>query len=111
MTARRVWTLVPIALLVGACSTSDGEPVSGGQALYRANCSACHADDGSGATGPALGGSALAESITFEETVSIVRDGRSGMPAYRDQLTTAEIESVVEYIRAELGTEPDAPGT
>ena len=96
-------------------------PLSGwAQESYRAYCASCHGVDGDGRAWPRAASSRLARSFrnptwmagqTDEELASAVRAGRPGtaMPAFRALLSDAEIDRLVEYIRAFAG--PDAiPG-
>ncbi|MEZ4518472.1 MAG: cytochrome c, partial [Chloroflexota bacterium] len=81
-----------------------------GERLFTATCTACHGENGSGGTGPALNSQQVLTSLTDEQILeAIVNGGRranSTMPAFGDRLTTTELEALVGYIRA---WEPTAP--
>lgn len=74
-----------------------------GAVVYGSNCSSCHGIKGEGAIGPKLAGGAVAARFPNEQDeVAVVTDGRGSMPAWRDRLTPAQIEAVVEYTRTHL---------
>jgi mono/diheme cytochrome c family protein len=76
-----------------------------GAAGYAANCAACHGADGTGASAPAVSGTSLSN----EELVSIIANGRGGMPGYSATLATEEIEAIAQFV-ADLGTAPGTEG-
>lgn len=76
-----------------------------GAAGYAANCAACHGADGTGASAPAVSGTTL----TNDELVSIIANGRGTMPGYSASLSTDEIESIAQFV-ADLGSEPRTDG-
>jgi mono/diheme cytochrome c family protein len=76
-------------------------------------CARCHGETGKGDTriGKRLNAKdysdpAVQEAMTDEEIIRVTADGavdangRELMPAYKDELTSEEIESLVAYIRA-----------
>jgi mono/diheme cytochrome c family protein len=75
-----------------------------GERIFNTTCSACHGEDGSGGTGPALNSLQLLTGKTDEQIEStIVNGGRrpnSSMPAFGDRMTSVEINAVVDNIRA-----------
>jgi cytochrome c5 len=108
-------------LVLGAClAGSDaraGEPVfsppgtfldpghfieSGGEALYRSICQACHMADGKGAIGagtyPALAANARLASADYP--ILTVLHGRHGMPAFGFYLSDQQVADVVNYVRS-----------
>ncbi|MCX6372431.1 MAG: cytochrome c [Actinobacteria bacterium] len=118
---RRVLTAMACAVLlalgVAACGSSGGSaetPAStptttptatdtaapggagdagAGAAIYTSNCAGCHSTDGSGGSGPNIQGKDDLAAI-----VAQVTGGGSSMPAFEGQLSTAEIQSVAEYV-------------
>lgn len=75
-------------------------------ALYKAKCSACHADDGSssGKMGKQLGAKDLRSDEVQKQTDAQLTDSiKNGMgkkmPAYKDKLTDEQIKDLVGYIR------------
>lgn len=98
------------ALLLSACG-GDSEPSDGGggeaslgQSIYEDNCARCHGPDGEGGVGPQLGDGAVVENYPdLADQITLIREGRNGMPAWDDSLTLEEIEAVAVYEREELG--------
>lgn len=62
-------------------------------AVYASNCAGCHGADGSGGSGPNLQGE-----DSVDKVVAQVTNGAADMPALTGQLSTAEIQSVTEYV-------------
>lgn len=81
-----------------------------GERIFSTTCTACHGENGSGGTGPALNSQQILTSKTDEQIrQAIINGGRrpnSTMPAFGDRLTTVELQALVDYIRA---WEPTAP--
>lgn len=94
-----------IALMVacgnGALATSEPEgaaSASPGEKVYALHCVLCHGKDG---TLGISGAKDLTTSVlSREEMVALVTKGRGAMMAYEKVLTKAEIEAVVEHVRA-----------
>jgi mono/diheme cytochrome c family protein len=76
-------------------TTTTTAPPSG-SAIYAANCAACHGAEGQGGVGPPLQG--IGEVHTIAELVEVITNGRGAMPAWRDQLTPAQIQAVATYV-------------
>lgn len=81
-----------------------------GERIFSTTCTACHGENGSGGTGPALNSQQVLTSLTDEQILQAIRNGgrrpNSTMPAFGERLTTTELEALVGYIRA---WEPTAP--
>ncbi|MBD3896912.1 cytochrome c [Halomonas sp. ML-15] len=95
-------TVIAVPLLMAAQSAlADGEP------LYQQNCSACHMTDGSGIPGafPALADSDFVAG-NLEELIRIVAYGRAGMPSFGDELASAELAEILNYIRDTFNDTP-----
>ena len=98
------------ALLLAACGGDSGgggdagDEESLGQQVYSTNCARCHGPDGEGGVGPQLGDGAVKENYPdLEDQLTVIREGRNGMPSWEGQLTPEEIEAVAVYEREELG--------
>ena len=64
------------------------------EGIARDNCASCHGQDFSGAMGPALAGTSLAE----DEFTSTVREGQGSMPAFsEDQIADDELTALYEF--------------
>jgi cytochrome c6 len=78
---------------------------TGGEALYKAKCVACHGADGKGET--AVGkankirdlGSADVQAQSDDVIAAIISNGKSKMPAYGKSLKPEQIKDLVAYIR------------
>jgi mono/diheme cytochrome c family protein len=70
-----------------------------GATLFAANCSACHGVDGEGGMGPQLLRGAVASHLSEGEELSVVTNGRAGMPAWSGALSPEQIQQVVAYTR------------
>ncbi len=92
-----------LVLLVANEPDSGGDGGGGnaspGAALYASNCARCHGGDGGGGLGPQLSDGKVADDLSEAEEISVVTNGRSGMPSFGDALTAAEIQQVVAYTR------------
>jgi mono/diheme cytochrome c family protein len=80
----------------------DRAPASSGKQVFTANCAQCHGPEGEGGVGPRLAGTVVAEYPDEEDQAAIVRDGRGGMPSFRNRLTPEQIADVVAYTRTGL---------
>jgi alcohol dehydrogenase (cytochrome c) len=98
-----------IAAAAAACSSDGGSsgPADGGKpdgaAIFATNCATCHAADGSGGQGPAIGDGAANEALSEADMVEVVTNGKAAMPAWEAKLSAAEIAAVVDYVRTDLG--------
>lgn len=97
----RALRLFPIGLLLAACSGQNG---SGGASaadtpgglVYREQCALCHGGDG----GLGMNGAKdLSRStLTRQEMVRIVTDGRAMMPPFGGVLRPDQIEAAVDHV-------------
>ena len=83
-----------------------------GQSLYNDTCAACHQRTGAGIKGafPALTGGKLVTG-PLPVLVATVLNGRGGMPAFKSDLTDAQMAMVLTYIRASWGNKASAVTT
>jgi mono/diheme cytochrome c family protein len=102
--------------------TPDGGPVlAAGKSLYEEHCAECHGADGRGEAYryPALAGNGLVTAPGAANVLQTVLFGGFapstaahprpyGMPAYSEQLSSAEIAAVISYIRAAWGNNGSA---
>ena len=79
------------------------------QSLFMDNCSACHQATGKGVKGafPALAGSAFVQGDAKIVT-STVLNGRAGMPAFKDDLSDADLSAILTYVRSSWGNKAPA---
>lgn len=105
-----VTLLVAVGFVVALFANEPGDGSSTGAAaksgpgydVYLANCARCHGQDGQGGIGPKLAGVVTADFPDAREEVAVVRDGRAGMPSFKDDLSAAQIQDVVAYTRTQL---------
>ena len=87
------------ALLSAETKASPGEDV------FKSHCVVCHGADGAGKTtlGQQLKASDLhgkdVQSLTDAQLKQIISEGKNNMPAFKGQVTEAEIDDLVTYIR------------
>lgn len=94
----------PTATSVAAAGAASETPDPAAVALYIANCSSCHAADGSGATGLPIGDGALNAKYTRSQMEALIRVGTGTMAGLEDRLSTQEIADIVDYVRNHLKT-------
>jgi mono/diheme cytochrome c family protein len=93
------------------------EPLPNVVAVYRAKCSSCHAQNGTGRTtmGKQLGvpdlTSAAAMSQADQEWARAITGGKGKMPAYAKDLTRVQVNQLVAYIRGLAGGAMTKPPT
>jgi mono/diheme cytochrome c family protein len=108
----RVSGLLAVFVILGssAAHAQQGDGVFGsashfteptGAAIYRSVCAGCHMADGQGAAGagtyPALAGNQRLAAIGYP--ITVVLNGRHGMPGFGRLLSDQQIADVVDYIR------------
>jgi mono/diheme cytochrome c family protein len=100
---------LPLAALASVTASSAALAAGQPKAAYEDNCSACHQVTGKGIKGafPAL---AAAPMVTGPAPVlvSTVLNGRAGMPAFKDDLSDAELSAILTYIRTSWGNKASA---
>jgi polyvinyl alcohol dehydrogenase (cytochrome) len=82
----------------------DQDDGSTGEDVYQQSCASCHGGSGEGSSGPSLVD--VAERLSRDDHVAIVRDGRGKMPGWGDTMSPDEIEAVVDYEREVLSPGP-----
>ncbi len=76
-----------------------------GADTYKAKCMMCHAGDGSGNTpaGKSMGAipfkTAALIKASDADLIAATTNGKGKMPAYKSQLTAAQIAAVIAYMR------------
>jgi len=117
--ARDALKLALLGLILATASTSFAEditePVSAKaeadktvvDKLYKDNCAECHNERRLGAMGPAL----LPENLNRlrkTEAIDVISNGRvaTQMPAFKDKLSNAQIQSLVEFVYTPLKETP-----
>jgi cytochrome c6 len=90
-----------ITLLSGAAQAQTG-----GEALYKTKCVACHGADGKGETAAGKAnkvrdlGSADVQKQSDDELSGIIGNGKGKMPAYSKSLKPEQIKDLVTFLRS-----------
>lgn len=92
------YRLAALALATGLAAPAIA--AADGKSLFMDNCSACHQADGKGVKGafPALDGSPLVKGPP-QVVITTVLNGRAGMPAFKDDLSDADLAAILTYVR------------
>lgn len=79
------------------------------QSQFLDNCSACHQPTGKGVKGafPALAGSPFVQGDPKIVTTTVL-NGRAGMPAFKDDLSDADLAAILTYVRSSWGNKASA---
>jgi len=122
---RRFFPLVLAALMLGLVTASLGTHRAGaapdGKLIFGKNCAACHQANGSGlGPFPPLAGNPDVTKADSSAIIATVLNGRTGpitvngkqyggnMPAWRGQLSNADIAAVLTYVRSAWGNNAPA---
>lgn len=79
-----------------AAVTGSGKP--DGAQLYDMYCTLCHGEDGKLGINGAK--DLTASALSREETIAIVTHGRNTMAPFKQVLNAAQVEAVVDHVRA-----------
>ena len=101
-------SILIVAAFVAVCA-SPALAAETGQSLYNDNCAACHQKSGLGIKGafPALAGDKVVQSPPAIAAI-VLLNGRGGMPAFKSDLTDAQLAAVLTYIRTSWGNKAGA---
>ena len=93
-----------ISLLASAAAPAIALAAPPPQGLFMDNCSACHQATGKGIKGafPALAGSPFVQGDGAIVATTVL-NGRAGMPAFKDDLSDAELSAILTYVRTSWG--------
>lgn len=87
------------ALEALASLTSDGPTLEAGKTVFLARCAPCHAADGTGKIGPALTDAEWLYGGDPKSVLTSIREGRpKGMPSWKNDLKSDEVQSVTAYV-------------
>jgi cytochrome c6 len=73
---------------------SEKKVLSGAE-LYTEKCTACHGSDGNMGIGGAK--KIPASTLTLDERITLISNGKSTMPAFKTQLSDEEIKALAEF--------------
>ncbi|MEO7445785.1 MAG: c-type cytochrome [Ferruginibacter sp.] len=90
---------------------ADAKGIKAGQALYEANCSACHLKDGGGAVGPNLADKYWLHGGDLNDIYNTIKNGYpdKGMQAWGKQFSPKDISFIASFIKSLKGTTPATP--
>ena len=102
--------LAAIAVLAAACSGgAEAEPRDRAVELYLVHCAICHANDGSGGSGPAIADGVANDRFTVTDMMTQLIEGVGEMQSFSDQLAADEMADIVDYVRNDLVSESSTP--
>jgi quinohemoprotein ethanol dehydrogenase len=94
-------TPAPATTTPGKTTTAPAASVTAGQQIFASNCSTCHGSGGHGGNGgPDL--TTIASAKQLSVVVKQVTNGGPGMPAFKGQLTAAQINDVATYVTKKI---------
>jgi cytochrome c551 len=97
---KTITAILLVATITAGCSSNLEEDASGAE-IYSALCSRCHSSDLSGGIGPALGAGSDVVDQPDTYVLQTISAGLGRMPAFRFNLSEAQIERVAEYLRSQ----------
>lgn len=97
--AVRLASLIVAVLGLAAC-TRDLAQNASGREVYDAVCARCHGGSLEGRLGPALDAGSEAASKPDELYRTAIAAGIGSMPSFGSTLSEAQIEAVIDYMRA-----------
>ncbi|MGA8533065.1 MAG: c-type cytochrome [Candidatus Tumulicola sp.] len=113
---RSAWNNGAPAVSADQVAAARAPVAMSGEALFAARCATCHQATGKGSdVFPPLAGNSVITATDPSEMIAVVANGRSGpltvngktyngtMPAWKGQLTNADIASVATYVRFAWG--------
>ena len=97
--------LIVVILLSASSLVLAAQPDAYG--LYKQHCASCHGTDRLGGMGPALLPENL-KRLRKEKALAVISDGLTAtqMPAFKEKLTTKQIQSLISYIYSALDKTP-----
>jgi len=106
ITAVRRLLFISFSVILFFAVSSFAEAQSGpGETIFKSKCILCHGADGTGNTplGKQLQAANLrskdVQGKTNAELHKVIHDGQTNMPAFAEQLTDAQIDQVIKYVR------------
>ena len=94
-----------------AQGADDPAQVEAGQAVFEGSCAGCHAADGTGVAGRGRPLTGIASQGDRATHVASVTDGKGGMPAFGERLSSEEIDQAISYVRLTFVEEAAAAET
>ena len=93
---RSLGFLFVLVFYLCACSTEvGGRKILSGSDMYKVRCVSCHGTDGRMGMNGAI--ALPASTLSVEQRISVVTNGRNIMPAFTGLMSQSEIKAVVEF--------------
>ena len=94
-----------LGLFMASAATVLRAAEPSGSAVFKEHCTPCHGDDGKGKSAvgtPDFTSAKIQDSLTDQEIITTITDGRKGtiMPAWKGTLSSEEIAAVASYVRS-----------
>jgi mono/diheme cytochrome c family protein len=108
VSCRFAGVLSSVVVTLLATSSAVAAPVATkpqvGAAIFEENCAACHQPQGQGIPGafPALANNVFVKGDP-KVVANVLLNGRAGMPAFKSDLSDAEIAAVLTFVRSSWG--------
>jgi cytochrome c oxidase cbb3-type subunit 3 len=89
----------------------DETGIAAGQALFKANCVACHAADGGGLVGPNLTDNYWLHGGDIRDVFKTIKYGwpDKGMKSWKEDFSPVQIAQLASYVESLKGTKPATP--
>jgi cytochrome c551 len=91
------WLSIGLAVFLTGCGDQVCKPEADARtdvhALYKQSCAGCHGEQLQGVSGPSLKHAGAV--FSKEDLVSIINDGRPGMPGFKDKLDETQLTRLV----------------
>ncbi|MFM6925952.1 MAG: cbb3-type cytochrome c oxidase N-terminal domain-containing protein [Ferruginibacter sp.] len=90
---------------------ANAEGIKAGQALFEANCIACHLKDGGGNVGPNLTDDYWIHKGSLNDIYHTIKNGYAdkGMQSWANTFTEKEISYLASFVKSLKGTKPATP--
>jgi cytochrome c oxidase cbb3-type subunit 3 len=97
--------------IVNAVVLTDAASLGAGKVVWDKHCSVCHLAQGQGLVGPNMTDAYWIHGGSFEDIIRIINTGviEKGMIAWKDMLSSNEIQQVASFIVSLQGTNPPNP--
>lgn len=92
-------------------AVTDAKQLEKAQALYIANCAACHGPEGQGGVGPNMTDNYWIHGGSISDVYQTIKNGvpEKGMIAWKTQMQPSTILNLASYIKTLVGTNPPNP--
>ncbi len=102
---KAVLLMVVLCGSITLLSAETNSKTAAGEAVYKSHCVLCHGVDGMGKTTLGLQLKAFdlhskdVQKLTDAQLKEVISNGKNNMPPFSEQLTGAEIDDLIKYVR------------